>query len=59
MKQSIYLLKISLKKIETFDSIYFCGKGHFKDDGTKNCLVFQAVTRYFKTVSANNSNILL
>ena len=43
--------------METFDSIYFCGKSHFENDGTQNYLVFQTVYRYFKTVGANDSNI--
>ena len=30
-----------LKKLETFNSIYFCGKSHFEDDGTQNYLVFR------------------
>ena len=30
-----------LKKLETFDSIYFRGKSHFEDDGTQNWLVLQ------------------
>ena len=47
-----------LKKLETFDSIYFRGKSHFEDDVTQNYLVFQTVSKYFKTVSANDSNIL-
>ena len=47
-----------LKKLETFDSIYFCGKSHFEDDGTQSYSVFQVVSRYFKTVSGNDSNIL-
>ena len=48
-----------LKKLETIDdSIYFCGKNHFEDDGTQNYSVFQAASRYFKTVSANYSSIL-
>ena len=46
------------KKLETFDSIYFRGKSNFEDDGAPNWLVFQAVSRYFKTVSANDSDIL-
>ena len=25
-----------LKKLRTFDSIYFCGKSHFEDDATQN-----------------------
>ena len=48
-----------MKKLETFDSIYFRGKSYFEDDGTQNYLVFQTVYRYFKTVGANDSNILL
>ena len=52
------LVENELKKLETFDSIYFRGKSHFEDDGTQNYLVFQTVSRYFKTVSANDSNIL-
>ena len=34
------------------------GKRHFKDDGTQNYLVFQSIHKYFKTVSANDHNIL-
>ena len=30
-----------LKKLQTFDSIYFRGKSHFEEDGTQNYLVFQ------------------
>ena len=41
------------KKLDTFDSICFRGKSHFEDDSTQNCLVFQTVSRYFKTISAN------
>ena len=47
-----------MKKLETFDLIYFYGKSHFEGDGSQNYLVFQAVNRYFKTVSANYNNIL-
>ena len=52
------LVKNQFKKLEIFDSIYFCGKRHFEDDGTQNYLVFQRVYRYFKTVSPNDINIL-
>ena len=52
------LVENQLKKLETFDSIHFRGKSHFEDDGTQNYLVFQRVRRHFKTVSANDSNIL-
>ena len=37
-------------KRQGFDSNYFLGKSHFKDDGTQSYLVFQSVSRYFKTV---------
>ena len=47
-----------MKKLETFDSINFRGKSQSEYDGTQNYLVFQTVYRYFKTVSANDSNIL-
>ena len=47
-----------MKKLETFDSIYFCGKSHFEDDGAQDQLLFQPIQRYFKTVSANDSNIV-
>ena len=46
------------KKLETFDSIYFCFKSHFEDDGNQNYLVFQTAYRYFITVSNNDANIL-
>ena len=47
-----------MKKLETFDSIYFCDKSHFEGDGTQNYLVFQRAYRCFKTVSNNDANIL-
>ena len=43
--------------MKTFDSIYFCGKSHFEDNGVQNYLVFYTVSRYFKTFTANDSNI--
>ena len=46
-----------MKKLETFYSIYFRGKSHFENDGIQNYLVFQRVCRYFKAVSATESNI--
>ena len=46
-----------LNKLETFDSIYFCGKSHFEDDGTQNYLVYQPTQRHFKrTDSGINAN---
>ena len=47
-----------MKKLNTFDSIYFRGKSHFEDDGMQNWLVFQLIQKYFKTVSTTDSNIL-
>ena len=43
-----------MKKLETFDSIYFHGKSHFEDDGTQDYLVFQTAFRYFKAVSIDS-----
>ena len=51
-------MKVKLKNLETFDSIYFRGKSHFEDDGTQYYLIFQTTYRYFKTVISNDSNIL-
>ena len=40
-----------MKKLQTFDSIYFRGKSHFEEDGSQNYLVFQPMCRYFKRVA--------
>ena len=39
------------KNLETFDSIYFKCKSHFKKDGVQNYLLFQPMCRYFKKTS--------
>ena len=39
-----------MKKIETFNSIYYRGKIHFEEDGTRNYLVFQPMYRYFRRI---------
>ena len=52
------IIENELKKLQTFDSLYFRGKINFEDDGTQNWLVSQTVSRYFKTVSANDSNMV-
>ena len=44
----------SIKKLETFDSIYFRGKSHFGDDGTQNYLVFQPIYKYFEITPTTN-----
>ena len=41
------LVENELKKLKTFDSIYFRGKSHFEEDGTQNYLVFQPIQRIF------------
>ena len=49
--------KNELKKLKTFDSVYFHGKSHFGDDGTQNWLVFQPRHRYFRMASDKPSII--
>ena len=51
------LVENELKKLETFDSIYFRGKSFFEEDGTQNYSVFQAMFRYCKRVV--NSDYIL
>ena len=40
-KSKYLFVENELKKLKTFDSIYFRGKSHFEEDGTQNLLVFQ------------------
>ena len=40
-----------MNKLKTFDSSYFIGKSHFKEDGTQNYLVFQPINKYFKVIT--------
>ena len=42
------LTENELKKLKTFDSIYFRGKSHFEDDGAQNWLVFQPIKGILK-----------
>ena len=37
-----------MKKLQTFDSIYFRGNSHFEEDGTQNYLIIKPIYRYFK-----------
>ena len=39
-KKKHLLIETELKKLKTFDSIYFHGKSHFEDDGAQNYLEF-------------------
>ena len=52
------LVENKFEKLQTFDSIYFCGKSHFEDECTQNSLVFQTTERYFQTVSNNDGHIV-
>ena len=45
------LVKNELNKLKTFDSSYFIGKSHFKEDGTQHYLVFQPINKYFKVIT--------
>ena len=45
------LVENELKKLETFDSIYFIGKSHFEEDCGKNYSVFHPIYRYFKIIA--------
>ena len=40
-KTKHFLVENELKKLQTFDSIYFRRKSHFEEDGIPNYLVFQ------------------
>ena len=44
-----------MKKLETFDSIYFCGKSHFEHDGAQNYLVFQPIYKYLEITPTTNT----
>ena len=48
-----------MKKLKTFDSSYFIGKSHFKEDGTQKYLVFQPMYIYFKRIGGvGNGNYI-
>ena len=50
------LVKNKLDKLNTFDSSYFIGKRHFKEDGVHNYLVSQPIVRYFKVNTITNAS---
>ena len=45
------LVENELKKLKTFDSSYFIGKGHFEKDGAQNQFVFQPMYKYLKMIA--------
>ena len=49
-KSKHLLVENELKKLRTFDSVYFIGKGHFEVDVSQNSSVFQPMHRYFKMI---------
>ena len=44
------LVENELNKSKIFDSICFIGKSNFKEDGTRNYLVFQPINTYFEVI---------
>ena len=51
------LVENELNKLKAFDSSYFIGKSHLKEDVTQNYLVFQPTSKFFK-LNANTLYIL-
>ena len=49
-KSKHLVIEEELKKLKTFDSIYFGSKSHFEEDGTQKYLVFQPMYTYFKLI---------
>ena len=50
-KTTHLLVENELKKLKTFDSIFYRGKNHFEEDGTQNNVVFQPLNKYFKVIA--------
>ena len=50
------LVENELKKLKTFDLIYFRCKNYFEEDGTQNYLVFQPMQKYFKRIVSVGSD---
>ena len=58
-KSKHLLVENELKKLKTFDLIYFRGKIHFEEDGTQNYLILQPMYRYFKQIAGvGNDNYI-
>ena len=47
-KEKHLFIENELKKLESFDSSYFRGKSHFKNDGSQNWIVFNQYTDILK-----------
>ena len=50
-KKKHLLAESKLNKLKTFDSRYFIGKRHFKEDGVQNYSIFQPINKYFKVIT--------
>ena len=44
------LVQNKFNNLKTFDSSFFIGKSHFKEDGTQNYLVFEPLNKYLKII---------
>ena len=51
-KSKHLLVENELKKLKTFDSIYYRGKSYFEKDDPQNYLVFQALNKYSKVIAS-------
>ena len=52
-KSKHLLVENELKKLKTFDSIYFIEKSHFEEDVTHSYLVFEPMYKYFKKITSD------
>ena len=52
-KSKHLLVENELKKLKTFDSIYFIDKNYFEEDGTHSYLVFEPIYKYFKKITSD------
>ena len=52
------LVETELKKLEKIDAAYFRGKNYFEGGSTENYLVFQPMSKYFKTFVEGDSTYI-
>ena len=58
-KSDHLLVQNDLNELETFDSIYFCGKNYFDEDGAFNYYVFQPLFKYLEVGYVGNITHIL
>ena len=51
------LVETELKKLNTFDAVYYRGKNYFEENDTQNYLVFPGVYKYFEDVDVSKTLI--